>query len=346
VFDLAGIIRPDSPSQGTRRGMCPEFQVAFCNRVGANLHYPVPHRTDQMSPEDYELYLRDLFTRIRDGSPAVAPINRGLPFEGLRADLDLTLELSNEIWNGGFPANRWFQKQATTLGISLHEAVARELLFVWRIADEVFVERKVRRFVGAFTAEPGFVRRILEALPAGTRVDALGSSCYFRPRQASIDAWLSGAVGTVCPNCPSAEQVIEAARLSIDELRPLLRGHRAVADSYTNPDGSHPRLELYETGQSFGAGSDPWAAAARDAQVHPNMYYALVDGLIPMLVEENVDVASWYSFMTDQDPTFGVGIGFGIWNDMAQTITLPVPEPYLDEGAPKAAAVYRGPPTE
>jgi hypothetical protein len=48
--------------------------------------------------------------------------------------------------------------------------------------------------------------------------------------------------------------------------------------------------------------------------------------------------------MTDQDPRFGVGIGYGVWNDMGQRITLPVPEPYVDEGAPKAAAIYRGPP--
>jgi hypothetical protein len=71
-----------------------------------------------------------------------------------------------------------------------------------------------------------------------------------------------------------------------------------------------------------------------------------VDGLVPMLVEEGVDVVNWYSFMTDQDPSHGVDVGFGIWNDMGQSLTLPVPEPYLDEGVPKAAAIYRGPPLE
>jgi hypothetical protein len=29
---------------------------------------------------------------------------------------------------------------------------------------------------------------------------------------------------------------------------------------------------------------------------------------------------------------------------MEQKLTLPVPDVYLDEGAPKAAAIYRGPP--
>ncbi|HVQ26426.1 MAG TPA: hypothetical protein VMV01_14670, partial [Planctomycetota bacterium] len=344
---LAGTIRTNSPSQGTRRGMCPEFQVAFCNRVGANLHYPVPHRTDQMSAADYETYLRDLFTRLRDGSPAVAGINAGRPFEGLRADLELTLELSNELWNGSFPANRWLQKQAAQDGITLHEAIARELELLWRVADEVFAGRRtVRRFIGGFLPEENYVRRILDALPAGTRVDALGCACYFRPRQQEIDGWLLGAVGGLCPSCPTAAEVIAAALLSLGEMRPLLRAHRALANSYLNPDGTHPRLELYEAGQSFLPGTAPWSEAAHDAQVHPDMYHAFVDGLIPMLVEEGTDVVNWYSFMTDQDPVFGVGIGFGIWNDMGQGITLPVPEPYVDEGAPKAAAIYRGPPTE
>jgi hypothetical protein len=154
-----------------------------------------------------------------------------------------------------------------------------------------------------------------------------------------------GAVqGGACPNCPTPAGVIAAARLWVETLRERLRDHRAVAEAYTNPDGSHPRLELYEAGQSFIANSQPWGAAAREAQTHPDMYAAYVDGLIPMLVEEQVDLVNWYSFMTDQDPTLGVSVGFGIWNDMTQRITLPVREPYLHEGAPKAAAIYRGPP--
>jgi len=344
VFDLAGAIRPASPSQGTRRGVCPEFQVALCNRVGANLHFQVPHRTDQMSVADYELFLRDEFTRIRDGSPAVSAINGGLSFAGLDDHLELTLEYSNEVWNA-VPANRWLQHQAVLRGLSLHETLAQELVDVWRIADEVFAGRRtVRHFLGGFLAQPDFVRRVLAALPPGTRVDALGPACYFRPRPDAIAAWMRGATPGSCPNCPSPEEVLAAAWASFDDLRPLLREHRAIADEYLNPDGSHPHLELYECGQSFDARGDPWGPAARAAQDLPAMYSAFVDGLVPMLVEEGVEVVNWYSFMSDPDPSQGVDVGFGIWNDMSQRITLPVVEPYLDEGAPKAAAVYRGPP--
>jgi PKD repeat protein len=345
VFDLAGMIRPASPSQGTRRGMCPEFQVAFCNQVGADLHTLVPHRTDQMSASDYERFLRSVFTRIRDGSPGLRDLEGGAPFAGLDAHLALTVELSNELWNGGFPAARWMALEAARRGLSVHEVIAAELLTVWRIADEVFAGRRsVRRFVGGFVAQAEFARRILSALPPGTRVDALGPSCYFRPRPESIALWMEGAAPGSCPNCPTPEEVLDAAWLSFAELGEHLRAHRAVADGHLNPDGSHPRLELYECGQAFDARGQPWGAVAREAQSLPGMYAAYVDGLIPMLVEAGVERVHWYSFMTDPDPSHGVDVGYGIWDHMQQTLTLPVPDPYLDEGAPKAAAIYRGPP--
>ena len=47
--DLAGRILPSSPSQGTRRGLCPEFQAAFANALDCALHFQVPHRTDDLT---------------------------------------------------------------------------------------------------------------------------------------------------------------------------------------------------------------------------------------------------------------------------------------------------------
>lgn len=344
-FDLAGRIRPASPSQGTRRGMCPEFQAAFANELDCALHFQVPHRTDDLTRDEYELFLRDTFTRLRDGAPAVDGVNGGRAFAGLAPHLALTLELSNELWNSAFPAQRWFAREAGRRGQTVHERIAEELAFVWRVADEVFGDtRTVRRYVGGWMAEPDFARRILEALPPGTRVDALGCAAYVRPTPDAIDVWNTGAGGGACPNCPTPEAVLASAWDSLPRLRQGLRAHRALADRWWNPDGSHPALELYECGQSFDALGAPWGGAARDAQTLPGMYALLVDGLVPLLVAEGVELANWYSFMTDQSPNNGVSVGFGLWNDMRQSITLPVPDVYLDEGAPKAAAVYRGPP--
>ncbi|MEW6072361.1 MAG: hypothetical protein AB1726_07135 [Planctomycetota bacterium] len=350
AFDLAGSIRPGSPSQGTRRGMCPEFVVAFCNATHTNLHFPVPHRTDDMSEADYAAFLTDTLTRIRDGSPGVPGLNGGRPFAGLDPHLTLTLELSNEIWNSGFPQHWWMQRQAKAKGISLHAQIASQIELVFGVADAVFRGEdagRLRRFVGAFIADPTFAGQILRSLPKGFEVDSIGPATYFSPRHTVIRGWMQGASRETgeCPNCPTVEEVIAASRDRIADLRRLLRAHRELADRYTNPDGSHPALEIYEGGQGIVAGFQPWVGPANLAQRHPRMYDAYVHDLVPMLIEEGVAVVNWFCFMTDQNPIGGGGIGpFGIWNDMNQTITLPVPEEYRDEGAPKAAALCQGPP--
>ncbi len=349
VFDLAGRITPASPSQGTRRGVCPEFQVALCNLVGANLHFIVPHQTDQLSVADYETFVRDALTVIRDGSPAVPGVNAGQPFSGLDPGLTLTLELSNEMWNNSFVVHSWLVDRAMTNGLSLEEQIAIELERVFDIADEVFAgpdSGRLRKFVGGWIGDPTFLADILSALPAGTQVDAVGPAAYFRPRSEDIDAWLAGSVGQDCPNCPTPEEVILSARSFLPDLLVPLLDHRLIADAYLNPDGSHPALELYEAGQSFVAGFQPWGAAANQAQVLPDMFDAYVLDFVPLLAAAGVEVVNWYSFMTSNTAQGGSNGPFGHWDNINQTLTLPVVSPYLDEGVPKAAAVYKGPPAD
>jgi hypothetical protein len=345
-FDFAGRIMPSSPSQGTRRGMCVEFQVALCNRLGADLHFQLPHRAG-ISSSQYDMFVLDVLRRIRFGSQAVSGINGDRAFAPLDSSLNLTIELSNEIWNASSPSNTWFQDRGRDLGVSLHEAIAQELMYVWDLADAVFTggeSATLRHYIGGFIANPGFVHGILNALEPGTRVDAIGPAAYFYPPTESVDGWLSGAVDEHCPNCPTVAEVISASCDTIAALETSLVAHRGVADGYVNPDGSSPRLELYEAGQSYLAGLSPWRAAAQAAQSHPDLYYAYVDHLIPALVAARVDLVHWYSFMTEQNPASGVSVGFGIWGGMDEELTLPVLEQYFDEGLPKAAAVYRGPP--
>ena len=350
LFDLAGCVTPTSPSQGTMRGMCPEFQVAFCNQTMTNLHFQVPHRTDDLSETDYVAFLTDSFTRIRDGSPAVPGVNRNQPFAGLDRDLTVTVELSNEIWNGGFPVYYWMQREASAKGISFEAQIASQIEIVFDVADEVFggADRvRLRKYIGAFVGNPSFLSRIGQSLPANTHIDAVGPAAYFGPAPPVIAGWMQGADPETgeCPNCPSVQEVMNATRARIQDLRILLRVHRNLADSWTNPDGSHPALELYEGGQHIVAGYQPWWPEANAAQLLPEMYDAYVVDFVPLLLQEGVELINWYSFMTDQTPYGGNGSGpFGIWNDMDQMITLPVAETYVDEGAPKAAAIYRGPP--
>lgn len=346
-FDLAGRITPASPSQGHRRGVCPEFQVALCNELGSDLHFLVPHQADPISDEDYELFLRDQLLRIRDGSPAVPGVNGGQPFAGLHPSARLTLEYSNEIWNANFPVRNWLKVRAQANGLTFPQQAANEIARVFAIARDVFAGQdanRLRCYVGGTRADGTFLQDVLDGLPPGFRVDAVGPAGYFAPSPAQVQAWLQGATTELCPNCPSPVEVIDAARETIPILALQLREHRQIANTYANPDGSHPALELYEAGQSFVPGFQPWGPAAIQAQVLPEMYYAYVDELVPTFVAEGVDAVMWYSFLSDNQSYGGVAGPFGHWDNMDQTITLPVPDVYVDEGAPKAAAVYRGPP--
>lgn len=323
VFDLAGTITPHSPSQGTKRGVCPEFQAQFCNAIGANLHFQIPHRTDEISETDY---VRFVTQQLRAIGRTLSP------------NLTVTIELSNEIWNEGFKQRHWYEKEGRARGLTLEQEVARQLTLFWSYLSQILPP--ARRYLAGHTTTPSFVRNILAALPADLRVDALGPACYLRVPKESIDQWMVGADRETgaCPNCPTPLQVIQAARGSLPKLRQGLREHRAMATS------RGARLELYEAGQSFLAGFQPWASAAKAAQRLPELYYAYVNDIIPLLVAEGVDLVNWYSFMTEQSPPGAPGVGFGCWNDMEQTITLPVPPVYVDERAPKAAAIYKGPP--
>ena len=133
--------------------------------------------------------------------------------------------------------------------------------------------------------------------------------------------------------------------MRIGELDLKLLESQLVVASHTNPDGSTPRLVLYEGGSSFNAGFQPWGPAACQAQRLPSMYDAYVLDFVPALVTRGVDTVLWYSFMTDGNSQGSAG-PFGHWERMDQTLTLPVPDVYLDEGAPKAAAIYKLPPRQ
>ena len=314
VFDLEGSIRPDSPSQGTRRGVCPEFQVALCNEVGANLHYTLPHRTDDMSLGDYVTYVEDVLTRIRDGSPAVPGINGGRPFDGLDPDLTLTIEYSNEIWNTSFPVNSWTKSEAARKGITFEAQIATQVDLVFLIADSVFSgadASRLRKYVGGWIASDQYLEDVLDNLLPGTHVDSVGVATYFGPRQTTIQNWLVGANTATgsCPNCPSTLGVLLAAYDAIDDLAANLTFNRQVAEGYINPDGSTPAYEIYEAGQSILAQGAPWEPQATLAQFRPEMYYLYTLFLVPLLIDEEVDLVNWFSFMTDQTASGGGGLG-------------------------------------
>jgi len=183
---------------------------------------------------------------------------------------------------------------------------------------------------------------VLEKLRHGTQVDELGPAVYLAPRQPDINAWLDGASTGSCPNCPDADALLDLIDAAVDLARPKVEQHRSIAQQWTNPDGSHPSLVLYEGGINLKAANRPWLQAAIEVQTRPELFAILHDRYVPMLVDTGVERIHWYSFMTDQDaPTVDA---FGFWNDMEQSVTLPVVMPYKDEGTPKGSLLNLGPP--
>ena len=294
--------------------------------MGVDLHYQVPHR-GSMSEWDYLLFLFETFLIIRDGAPAVPGINGGRPFEGLDPALHVTLELSNEIWNPGFPVHLWMLDQSLINGLTVHEQIAGQIELVFDIAEGVFMgDPRLKKYIGGTLNNSGYLQQVVDALRPGLHIDAVGPAAYFGPHPSVMDLWIGDAdtVTGECPSCPTADEILVAARAEIPSLRPGLEAHRTLADTYINPDGSSPRLVLYEAGQSFKSLFQPWAPQANLAQSKSAMYDAYTNDLIPLLVEEGVDEILWYSFMTNQTPD--VLVPYGIWNDMNQLITSPVPE--------------------
>jgi len=336
TFDLVGTITPDSPSQGTLRGVAVEYQVALCNALGSDLHLQLPHRTDDLTQVEYEQFVLHALQVVRDGSGG---------FAGLDPRLTVTIELSNEMWNSLFPVNAWMQAEASRKGIPFSQQVAGEIQRLFELGDLVFAgpdAARLRRYVGGFTADPGYLQRVLSFLPAGTRIDALGGAAYLGPRRADLDAWTLNAQPGSCPSCPDAAELLATCERTLVILQGQIAQQRQQADGWVNPDGSHPRLVLYEAGLNLKAGGQPWWQAAGEVMLLPATYDLLASRFVPMLIAEGVDQVNWYSFMTDQDSP--LVDGYGMWNDMNQRLAQPTLKRYWDEGAPKAALISLGPP--
>lgn len=190
---------------------------------------------------------------------------------------ELVLEVGNELWNPGLWSWRWLDPQPGRLV----DAAAREIDRVFAIAARE--APRARHYVGGHLANPWHLRTLLGLLAPATRVDAAGCAVYVGPRAVPATAELAAA----------------ACMARVEEVRPLLREHRAIASA------RGAALELYETGQSFTTGGSVVAAAQR-LPAMGEVYQALG----ALFESEGVERACWYSFMTSQDvpsvPPFGV----------------------------------------
>lgn len=362
VFNSDSDPKTTSASQGENRGCAPEYVSAIANALGCDLHYCMPPRYNGMDDIEYEAVVKSRLSRLLVGSAAVPGINGGLPFAGLAPGLKLRMEYGNEVWNPALPPYSWTRAQgiAKYPGDSPNTAhrkfVADEILKIWGWAQEIWTGADAARlqlYIGADTKDPAFLSGILAQVNAVAGVGAIeiygmGSANYISPRQEDKDRWNTGATTDppTCPNCPADyTEVIASLQAQLPNLSVQLQAHDAIIRAYVNPSGTPPVHMSYEGNISVVPGNEPWGPIALPLHRSPELFDFLVDDFLPVIRGAGVQFIVWFCGFTDQD-SLGPFLGnFGVWETLDDTITLPVPDPYVHEGFPKAAAVYKGEPT-
>jgi len=345
---LDGRPRPSNPSQGTHRGVCIEYMVALANTMSTNFVLNVPHPA-QMSDSDYAVLITDIFDRAKNGSPAISGINGAsgseVAFSGLRSDLTMYVERSNEMFFG-FPVVSWDHARMWEMGgppagwpiARWRGLVIGELMDA---ADAVFGadSTQIKHYIGGQTNNPDynfFMFRFMTGTYRPTlRIDAIGGAGYINPtRTGSADDWDASTTGlSMCEALIT--DTVGFYRNSWEVYR------QEVVEKWWNTDGTHPEFMMYEGGQHMTTVStDTW-----DGQPAQNIerMYDVYRTIASIAQVELVDRLIFFSFMSDQtSPGDPQTAWFGCFDNMSETLTLPVTG-YTSGERAKAQAIYQGP---
>jgi len=210
----------------TEKGVPAETMVDLCNRLKANPWFCIPH----LATDDYVRRFAELVKKTLDPS------------------LTVYVELSNEVWNGGFKQHHDYGREGVRLGLgdaakpweASHRYFARRSAEVWRIWQDVFggTERLVR-VLGAQAANPWWAEQDLAYQDTYKQCDALAIAPYI-----SFSVGLSGRPSAAGVSAWSADQVMDhMEKIALPECEKWMKDCRAVADKYK------VRLICYEAGQ-------------------------------------------------------------------------------------------------
>ncbi len=276
----AGRATPEDARQSTGEGVAVEYMVALCNELGAEPWFTIPHTAD-------DEYVRSFARLVR---------------ETLHSDARVWVELSNELWNPGFPAARWAQGEAQRRGVRAAQVVAEAAAHVFRIWREAFAAapERVVRVAAGHLHNPGYARALCQGLEG--ELDALAVGAYFGVRPGK-DGSGRGS---------SAEELLSTARTNLRELvLPRIAEHAQLARQLSLELGRHVALVAYEGGPSIVARGpngetalDPAAtyACQRSARM-AELYGELLDGA----ARSGLELFVAYDFVGQNTPadTFG-----------------------------------------
>lgn len=222
---------PQTRSQAESRGVALEYMVSLAAQLGADPWFTVPLRADDEYYRNFAMYVRDY----------------------LPVDRQVYIEVSNEVWNAGFPQS----KEATRLGqiiypsANLIEATdyyyadrVRKVMSIWKEVFGTDMKRRVVRVLSSQAVYPQRAENSLRHRDTWRSVDAVAIAPYFGEGIQVISATGDARLRELAAKGPAyVDKAIASARAS-----------KAVAAKFGLP------LIAYEAGPDF-AGYNPVAVA-------------------------------------------------------------------------------------
>jgi hypothetical protein len=114
---------PTDAIQGTSTGVALEYLIALANRIHASPWFTIPHLADDDYVERFAALVRDT----------------------LDSDLDVYIEYSNEVWNGGFEQYEYARSQGDAAGLGTDRDAAdrfyiRRSVAIFALIEEAFAQ--------------------------------------------------------------------------------------------------------------------------------------------------------------------------------------------------------------
>jgi hypothetical protein len=283
----------ERPTPGLRTftlggGMPVEHIVLLCNTLGAHAWVNVPHTADDGFVAAFAATLRD----------------------GLRSDVRVFVELSNEVWGTGTPAGRDFQARGVALGLDALSTLAKgadEARFcyyalrsaaVFAIFEDVWGATRRARLsfvVSAQAVNADVAKRILScnASAAARAADVLAIAPYTSPM--------------MDPATPVATWTMDylfqtAFPADLARLEHWLSEHATLAASF------NLTLAAYECGQALMGATAAEQALVAAANRHPGMEQVYL-AYLALLARYRMAPAMLFS-------SFGLASQYGAWGHL------------------------------
>ncbi|WP_380872298.1 hypothetical protein [Sphingomonas sp. DBB INV C78] len=212
-------VTPKAQNQAGKLGASVEYMVALANQTGASPWFSMPWNADEDFIRRFAIYVRD----------------------NLAADRKVYVELSNEVWNWGFPVTLQARDEGLEMGLSTSPGDAamyrysQKTAWMQKIWTDVFKADPSRlvRVVSSQNANPWVAEQILKYGDTAQYVDALATAPYFG----------GGTFGGTRATITDLANIFGYLGTDVDATIAKAVQNKAVADRYGK------RILAYEGGQ-------------------------------------------------------------------------------------------------